>query len=147
MPQHFDLILKNGTCVLPWGETRADIGLRAGKIAAIGDLRLASATQSIDCAHLHVLPGMIDAHVHLRDPGDASLETLESGTKAALRLPDGSNLSQPLCRAPCRCLYRSRASSAADSVPGKGKPASHPPAHGNSNSGSARSSVLRRTFK
>jgi dihydroorotase len=84
MPQHFDLILKNGTCVLPWGEARADIGLRAGKIAAMGDLRLASATQSIDCAHLHVLPGMIDAHVHLRDPGDASVETLESGTRAAL---------------------------------------------------------------
>jgi hypothetical protein len=82
MPQHFDLILKNGTCVLPWGEARADIGLRAGKIAAMGDLRLASATQSIDCAHLHVLPGMIDAHVHLRDPGDASVETLESGTRA-----------------------------------------------------------------
>ncbi|WP_043343016.1 dihydroorotase [Belnapia moabensis] len=80
----FDLVLRGGTCVLPWGEEGTDIGVRAGRIAAMGDLRTAEAAETIDCTGLHVLPGLIDAHVHLRDPGDPAVETLESGTRAAL---------------------------------------------------------------
>lgn len=80
----FDLVLRGGTCVLPWGEEATDVGVRAGRIAAMGDLRTADAAETIDCTGLHVLPGLIDAHVHLRDPGDPAVETLESGTRAAL---------------------------------------------------------------
>lgn len=80
----FDLILRGGRCVLPWGEEEADVGVRAGRIAAIGDLRTASAAQEIDCQGLHVLPGLIDPHVHLRDPGDPAVETIPTGTKAAV---------------------------------------------------------------
>jgi dihydroorotase len=80
----FDLVLRGGTCVLPWGEEATDVGVRAGRIAAIGDLRTADAAETIDCAGLHILPGLIDAHVHLRDPGDPAVETLETGTRAAL---------------------------------------------------------------
>ncbi|SDD06925.1 dihydroorotase [Belnapia rosea] len=80
----FDLVLRGGTCVLPWGEEATDVGVRAGRIAAIGDLRTADAAESIDCTGLHILPGLIDAHVHLRDPGDPAVETLETGTRAAL---------------------------------------------------------------
>ena len=80
----FDLVLRGGTCVLPWGEEATDIGVRAGRIAAMGDLRTADAAETIDCTGLHVLPGLIDAHVHLRDPGDPKVETLETGTRAAL---------------------------------------------------------------
>ena len=80
----FDLILRGGTLVLPWGQEAADVGVRAGRIAAIGDLRLAEAGEVIDCAGLHVLPGLIDAHVHLRDPGDPAVETLATGTRAAI---------------------------------------------------------------
>ncbi|MBY0330852.1 MAG: dihydroorotase [Acetobacteraceae bacterium] len=84
MPDRFDLILRGGACVLPWGIEHADVGVRAGRIAALGDLRTAEAAESIDCRNLHVLPGLIDAHVHLRDPGDAAVETLETGTRAAV---------------------------------------------------------------
>jgi dihydroorotase len=80
----FDLILRGGRCVLPWGEEDADVGVRAGRIVAIGDLRTASAAQEIDCQGLHVLPGLIDPHVHLRDPGDPAVETIPTGTKAAI---------------------------------------------------------------
>ena len=80
----FDLILRGGTCVLPWGEAVADVGVRAGRIAAIGDLGAARAPQVVDCAGLHVLPGLIDPHVHLRDPGDPAVETIPTGTKAAI---------------------------------------------------------------
>ena len=84
---HYDLILRNGLAVLPWGVQRLDIGVRAGRIAAMGDLRQASTSpggEAIDCTHLHILPGIIDAHVHLRDPGDPAVETLETGTRAAI---------------------------------------------------------------
>jgi dihydroorotase len=80
----FDLVLRHGACVLPWGIEQTDVGVKAGRIAAIGDLRTASAAETIDCTGLHVLPGLIDAHVHLRDPGDASVETIATGTKAAV---------------------------------------------------------------
>lgn len=82
--QHFDMILKGGTLVLPWGQERADVGVRDGRIAAIGALSGAEAGTMLDCSHLHVLPGLIDAHVHLREPGDPAVETIESGTRAAV---------------------------------------------------------------
>lgn len=86
MPEtaRYDLILRGGACVLPWGVETTDVGVRDGRIAALGDLRLAEAAETIDCRGLHVLPGLIDAHVHLRDPGDPAVETLETGTKAAV---------------------------------------------------------------
>ncbi|MCK8782993.1 dihydroorotase [Roseomonas sp. NAR14] len=80
----YDLVLRGGECVLPWGIEAADVGVRAGRIAAIGDLRHAAAAEVLHCAGLHVLPGLIDPHVHLRDPGDPAVETIPDGTKAAL---------------------------------------------------------------
>ncbi|MFC3126864.1 dihydroorotase [Pseudoroseomonas globiformis] len=80
----YDLILRGGTCVLPWGEVAADVAVQAGRIAAIGDLGAAGAAEVIDCAGLHVLPGLIDPHVHLRDPGDPAVETIPTGTRAAI---------------------------------------------------------------
>lgn len=81
---HFDMILRGGQAVLPWGIEPLDIGVRDGRIAAMGDLRRAEATQVLDCARLHVLPGLIDAHVHLREPGDPAVETIATGTRAAV---------------------------------------------------------------
>jgi dihydroorotase len=83
-PEHFDLIIRNGVCVLPWGQIAADIGVRDGRIAAIGAPASAEAEQVIDAAGLHVLPGLIDPHVHLRDPGDAAVESIPTGTRAAV---------------------------------------------------------------
>jgi dihydroorotase len=84
MAQSFDLVLRGGTLVLPWGLEQADVGVRGGRIAGIGNLRGAHAAEEIDCRALHVLPGLIDSHVHLREPGDAAVESIETGTKAAL---------------------------------------------------------------
>ncbi len=82
----FDLLLQNGTVVLPWGEVQADIGVRAGHIAAIGK-NLGPAAQVFDVANLHVLPGVIDPHVHFRDGGMggiAGVEDMRSGTLGAV---------------------------------------------------------------
>jgi len=81
---HFDLLVRNGTAVTPNGTEQADVGIRNGRIAAIGALSSASAEAVIDAKGLHVLPGLIDSHVHLREPGNEAVETIESGTRGAV---------------------------------------------------------------
>src|SRR6201996_6361016 len=84
MPAHFDLLIRRGTCVLPWGSEATDVGVRNGRIAALGGGAEATADATIDAKGLHVLPGLIDPHVHLRDPGDKTVETIPTGTRAAV---------------------------------------------------------------
>jgi len=80
----FDLILKGGTVVNHDGEGVRDVGVTAGRIAAIGNLSRASAGEVIDCTGLHVLPGVIDSQVHFREPGGEHKEDLETGSRAAV---------------------------------------------------------------
>lgn len=82
MTEDFDLILKNGIAVLPGYTGAADIAVRGGKIAAIGDVG-GKAVETIDCAGLHILPGVIDTQVHFREPGNEHKEDLRTGTMAA----------------------------------------------------------------
>lgn len=87
MPAPYDLIIRNGTCVLPWGIEQTSVGVRQGRIAALGVGSNAEAAETIDATGLHVLPGLIDPHVHLRDAGDAAsaaVESMPTGTKAAV---------------------------------------------------------------
>ncbi|MDP2205174.1 MAG: dihydroorotase [Alphaproteobacteria bacterium] len=84
MAQNFDLILRNGTVCLPHGEAQVSIGVTDGRIAAIGGLTTATATQDIDCTNLHILPGVIDSHVHFREPGLTHKEDIATGTLAAI---------------------------------------------------------------
>ena len=56
---HYDAIFKNGTLANHDGVHRADVAVSGGRIAAIGDLATASAADTIDCAGLHLLPGVI----------------------------------------------------------------------------------------
>jgi dihydroorotase len=79
---HYDLLIRGGTAVLPWGQEATDIGVKDGRIAAIG--AVGTADETIDATGLHVLPGLIDPHVHLRDPGDPAIETIPTGTRAAV---------------------------------------------------------------
>ena len=81
---HFDLIIKNGTIVTSSDSSQGDIGIFEGKIAEIGDLSSATASEIIDATSLWVLPGLIDTQVHFREPGLEHKEDLETGTRAAL---------------------------------------------------------------
>ncbi|BAV65067.1 dihydroorotase [Sphingobium cloacae] len=83
MAQTFDLILRNGAVHTPGGAESVDVGVRAGKIAAIGP-SLGDAGEVIDCTGLDVLPGCIDSQVHFREPGLEYKEDLESGSRAAV---------------------------------------------------------------
>jgi dihydroorotase len=84
MPETFDLIVKGGEVVNHAGRGMADVGVKGGKIAAIGDLSQASAGETFDAKGLTVLPGVIDTQVHFREPGLEWKEDLESGSKAAV---------------------------------------------------------------
>ena len=84
MAETFDLILKGGIVVNHDGEGARDIGVRGGLIAALGELSRASAGEVIDCRGLHLLPGVIDSHVHFREPGLTHKEDLESGSRGAV---------------------------------------------------------------
>jgi dihydroorotase len=82
----FDLIIRDGTVVLPWGLAEADLAVTRGRIAAIGKT-LGPARQILDAKNLHILPGIIDPHVHFRDGGQggpAGVEDMLSGTRGAV---------------------------------------------------------------
>ena len=84
MPETYDLIVKGGEVVNHAGRGLADIGVRGGKIAAIGDLSQASPGEVFDATGLTVLPGVIDTQVHFREPGLEWKEDLETGSRAAV---------------------------------------------------------------
>ncbi len=84
MTETFDLIIRGGTLVNQDGIGAGDVGVRDGKIAAIGDLGSADAVEVMKAAGLHVLPGVIDTQVHFREPGPEHKEDLLTGSRAAV---------------------------------------------------------------
>src|SRR5437660_4313131 len=84
MNHRFDTILKSGTVVNQDGEGVRDVGISAGRIAAIGGLNTDSAAEVIDCRGLHILPGVMDTQVHFREPGLTHKEDLETGSRSAV---------------------------------------------------------------
>ena len=79
-----DLTIENGTLVTSTGSFRANLGIRNGHIAFIGDDgALPSAARTIDASGLVVMAGLIDPHVHMRDPGHTEREDWYFGTRAA----------------------------------------------------------------
>lgn len=84
MSASYDLIIKGGTIVNQDGIGLADIGITQGRIAAIGDLKTASAGEVIDTKGLHILPGVTDSQTHMREPGNEHKEDFETGGRAAV---------------------------------------------------------------
>jgi dihydroorotase (multifunctional complex type) len=75
------ITIRDGTLVTAGGSGRGDIRVVDGRIDAVGDLE--SEGEQIEADGLLVLPGMVDTHVHLMDPGDTSREDFVHGTRAA----------------------------------------------------------------
>jgi len=80
------IIIWNGQVIDPGRfNGRADVLIQDGKIAAVGpDLKVPSGATVIEAAGNWVLPGLVDLHVHLREPGFEYKETIMSGTAAAV---------------------------------------------------------------
>lgn len=77
------LLIKNGTVVTPKGEIKADLLIDGKKIEKIAP-SIDEQCKSIDASGKHILAGLIDMHVHLREPGFEGKEDIESGSKAAV---------------------------------------------------------------
>ena len=92
----FDLIIRNGNVVDGSGaaRSRVDVGVKDGRIAAVGDLSAATATETIDASSRIVAPGFIDVHIHsevnLLDPSNPlRYGALLQGVTTHLAGPDG----------------------------------------------------------
>jgi dihydroorotase len=83
-----DILILNGRVVDPASgvDAERDVLLRGGRVAAVerpGELRRADVKERIDAAGIVVAPGLVDVHVHLREPGQTYKESIKTGTAAA----------------------------------------------------------------
>jgi dihydroorotase, multifunctional complex type len=79
------LLIQNGTVINPADKTQtaADVLVEDGIIKKIAPKQKVKADRVIDASGCYVMPGFIDMHVHLRDPGQEHKETVETGARAA----------------------------------------------------------------
>ena len=76
------MIFRNADVVLSGGVRKLDLRVENGKIAELAE-HLEG--EGIDCTGLTIFPGLIDMHVHLREPGFEKKENIESGSRAAVK--------------------------------------------------------------
>src|SRR5215475_85794 len=84
------LLIKNGRVIDPASKTDAAMDLlldgeKIQEVAAAGKIGAGAGAEILDAKGLMVAPGFIDLHAHLREPGQESSETMETGTHAAAR--------------------------------------------------------------
>ncbi len=79
------MIIRNGSVVFKDGVKQCDLLIENGKIVKIAENIPANGSEEIDASGKHIFPGLIDMHVHLRDPGYEYKEDIESGSKAAVK--------------------------------------------------------------
>jgi dihydroorotase (multifunctional complex type) len=77
-----DLLIAGGTVVTPSGRRRMSVGVRDGVVAYVGP-ETPAGRRTVDAGGLLVLPGGVDTHVHLMDPGSPEREDFPTGTAAA----------------------------------------------------------------
>lgn len=78
----FDLGILGATVVGPSGRAGLHVYVRQGRVAAVTPQRR-DAARTVDASGLYLLPGMVDTHVHLMDPGPTEREDFPTGTTAA----------------------------------------------------------------
>ena len=80
------LLIKNGTVINPGDKTmtKADVLIKDGTVAEVAPAIKEKADEVYDAKGCYVMPGFIDLHVHLRDPGLEYKEDIQTGGAAAL---------------------------------------------------------------
>lgn len=81
LPEHGSVVIKGGRVVDPTGERDADVVVANGSVVEVGTNLKADTV--LDASGCIVSPGLVDLHVHLREPGDEDAETIETGARAA----------------------------------------------------------------
>jgi dihydroorotase len=75
--------LRGGTVIDQTGRRRADVLVVDGRIAEVGTAVDTTGAAELDCSGCWVVPGLVDLHVHLRQPGGEEAETVETGSRGA----------------------------------------------------------------
>jgi dihydroorotase len=78
-----DLVLAGGRVVTPGGIAPADLAIGAGRLVTIGEPGSITGGERVDIDGATVIPGGVDTHTHLRDPGYTHKEDITTGTRAA----------------------------------------------------------------
>jgi len=96
-----ELLIKNGRVIDPANgvDTECDVLIADGNIAAVGKIQK-PVQNIIDAADKLVTPGLIDIHVHFREPGDEEEETIASGSSAAVAAGFTSVVCMPNTKPP-----------------------------------------------
>ena len=89
------ILISGATCVLPQGQARVDVLIEKGKILGIDPPRGVQVDETIHAEDLFLLPGVVDAHVHFRDPGLTHKEDLRTATRACAKGGVTSFLEMP----------------------------------------------------
>ena len=84
MADTYDVVFRGATVANHDGAGIRDIGVKNGRIAALGEIAERQAGEVVACRGLHILPGVIDTQVHFREPGAPHKEDLESGSRSAI---------------------------------------------------------------
>lgn len=92
----FDLVIKGGNVVFHDGVRKVDIGVKDEKISCIAEHITEDAKEVIDAAGQFVMPGMIDTHVHISEPGRTEWEGFETGSKSMAAGGTTSYVEMPL---------------------------------------------------
>ncbi|MFK4088387.1 allantoinase AllB [Kribbella sp. NPDC020789] len=102
---HLDLVVRARRVVQPAGEQAAAIGIRDGRIVAIApyDAQLATASEIVLADDEVLLPGLVDSHVHVNDPGRTAWEGFTSATRAAAAGGVTTIIDMPLNSIPPTC--------------------------------------------
>ena len=100
----FDTIIQGGNVVTPAGMFVGDVGIVGEKVAALGASLDAPGARVIDATGHHVIPGVLDVHVHLELPfcGTVSADDYRTGTRAAARGGAARRARPPSARGPAR---------------------------------------------
>ncbi|MDI2586903.1 allantoinase AllB [Psychrobacillus sp. NEAU-3TGS] len=92
----YDLIIRNGNVVFREGVRQVDIGVKNEKISCIAEEITDDAKKVIDASGQYVMPGMVDTHVHISEPGRTEWEGFETGSKAMAAGGTTSYVEMPL---------------------------------------------------
>jgi dihydroorotase len=91
-----DLLITGARIIDPTGERRADVRVRDGHVAEVGDsLAVTEHDEHLDAGGLVLTPAFVDLHVHLREPGREEAETIETGSRAAVLGGFGAVVAMP----------------------------------------------------
>ena len=85
-PTTDELVIRNGRVLDPASgrDEMADVLIRHGRVEAIGTGLDSEGAETIDASGCLVTPGLVDPHVHLREPGGEAKETIATGSRAAM---------------------------------------------------------------